>query len=123
MSKLLVSCDEYAYHLNGSYYLSEFGTALSHRYLNVFQEIRLAVRTRDIDSESELKGKILKIKDNRIEIYPLPFFQGPRQYAREFFRIKKSLNKVTYGCDAAVFRLPSTVAYASHISRIGITNF
>lgn len=112
MTKILLSCDEYAYHLNGDFYLGEFGTALVYRYLNVFDKIRVAVRTKDVNIEKELKSNLLKINDDRIEVFPLPFFQGPKQYAKVFFKTREILKEVTDGCDVAIFRLPSTVAYA-----------
>jgi len=111
MKKLLVSCDEYAYQCNGNYYLREFGITLVHRYLNVFDKVRFVVRTKVVDSETKLDMYNIPI-DDRVEIFPVPFFQGPKEYANKYFRIKKILKNCGEGCDAAIFRIPSTLGFA-----------
>ncbi len=112
MKKILVSCDEYVYSYNGQYYLSEFGSVLVKRYLNVFDSMRLAARTKHVTSKEELGKYTFIIENNKIEIFPIPFFQGPVEYGKHYLKIKRILASVADGCDAAVFRLPSTVAFA-----------
>lgn len=108
--KLLFSCDEYCYCANGKYYLRDFGDILIKRYLNVFERIRVAVRTKYVSSD---KLGIYNIPiDDRIEIYPLPFFQGPRQYLSVYVETKKMLRNITDGCEVALMRMPSSIAYA-----------
>jgi glycosyltransferase involved in cell wall biosynthesis len=46
----------------------------------------------------------------RLEFVPLPVFHGPKQYALQYFKVGKAIQKIVAGCDAAVLRLPSTVA-------------
>lgn len=117
MKKVLVSCDEYVYSYDGQYYLGEFGSVLVQRYLNVFDSIRLASRTKYVRSKEELGKYTLIIDSNKIEIFPIPFFQGPIEYSKNYLKIRRMLASVTDGCDAGVFRLPSTVAFAclSHV--------
>jgi glycosyltransferase involved in cell wall biosynthesis len=52
----------------------------------------------------------------------MPFFSGPLQYARAYFKIEKLLNGITNGCDAAILRLPSTIAQkvCSQVMKSGI---
>lgn len=111
MKKLLVSCDEYVYLFNGQYFLREFGNVLLSRYLNVFDKIRFAVRTKIVYSETELEIYNIPVTDDRIEIYPIPFFQGPKEYAKKFFQIKRASKKITEKCDAAILRVPSTIGF------------
>lgn len=110
MSKILVSCDEYAYYYNGNYYVRNSGYTFIQRYLNVFESIRFAVRVKNVDAANLGKYNIL-IDDDRIEIYPIPFFRGPLQYASNYFRIRKAIKNVVDGCDVAILRLPSTVGF------------
>lgn len=107
--KLLFSCDDYCYCANGKYYLREFGDVLIKSYLNVFDSIRVAVRTKYVSSD-ELGIYNIPI-DDRVEIYPLPFFQGPKQYFSVYTKTKKMLRNVTDGCEAALMRMPSSIAY------------
>lgn len=112
MRKLLVICDEYAYKFNEVYYLRLFGYSLVSRYLDVFEEIVFSIRTKNVFTESELGSFNIPVVDSRIKISPIPFFQGPLQYLKNFKGVQKILNSSLKGCDAAIFRIPSTVAFA-----------
>lgn len=105
--KLLLACDDYIYYNNGKYYAASQEKANFYsRYLRVFDELRLVARCKH---ENSIKnGRVLL--DNKIDYIPLPFFQGPLQYAKTYFKIGKILHDVTDGCHAAILRLPSTVA-------------
>ncbi|MDD8020937.1 MAG: glycosyltransferase [Acidobacteriota bacterium] len=111
MKKLLVSCDEYVHLFNGQYFLREFGNVLLSRYLEVFDKIRFAVRTKIVYSETELGIYNIPVIDDRIEIYPIPFFQGPKEYAKRFFQVKKTAKRTVEKCDAAIIRVPSTIGF------------
>ena len=74
MSKLLLSCDEYAYSLNGKSYLSEFGNILVQRYLNVFSKIKLAVRAKYVKTEDELGKYNFQVDSEYVDIFPIPFW-------------------------------------------------
>lgn len=112
MCKLLVSGDEYVYQYKEEYFLRETGYIMLQRYLNVFEKIRFAGRVKVVESEIELNEYKIKINDRRIEIFALPFFRGPIQYASNYLTTRKLIEKVTEGCDVALFRLPSTAAFA-----------
>ena len=109
MSKLLVSCDDYCYCANGQFYLRPFGDILLKRYLAVFDTIKVVIRTRCVD-EKDLGVYRIPV-DSRIEVVPIPFFQGPIQYIKEYRGIKRSLINVTEVCDACIVRLPSGIAF------------
>lgn len=112
MCKVLVSCDEYVYKFNNDFYLRDFGKTLTNRYLAVFDALRFAVRVKEVNSKKELGIYSEKVNDSRIEIFALPFFQGPVEYAKNYFKTQKLISKVTSDCSAAIFRLPSTSAFA-----------
>lgn len=106
MAKLLMSCDDYVYRHKGNYYAaSQEKYDFYQRYLRVFEDLRLVTRCID---ESELKKSRVELSDKRIEYVPVPFFSGPKQYAKQYFKIGKLLRNITEGCDAAILRLPST---------------
>lgn len=107
MTKLLMSCDDYVYHCEGVYYAASQEKAdFYQRYLRVFDELRLVTRCID---EPNLKASRVRL-DERIEFVAIPLFQGPTQYAKSYFRVGRLIANVTDGCEAAVLRLPSTVA-------------
>lgn len=110
--KVLVACDEYCYRIGGKYYLREFGHTLLRRYLNVFEQVRFVVRTKDVAFD-DLQAYRILVEDYRVEIFPIPFFQGPKQYWKHYFEVKESLRCVAEDCDLAILRLPSTTAFAT----------
>lgn len=110
--KVLVSCDDYCYRLGNDFYLRDFGQTLVKRYLMVFDEVRFVVRTKDVSMMEELENYHFKVVDPRVEIMPIPFFQGPKQYAKVFLRVKQMIKNVSEGCDLAILRLPGTTAFA-----------
>jgi len=108
MSKLLISCDDYIFRHDGNYYFkSQEWYDFYLRYLRVFEELRIANRV--IDEPILKNGRIL-CDDSRIEIHPLPIFHGPVEYAKTYFAAGRAMKDAVLGCDAAILRLPSTVA-------------
>lgn len=108
MAKLLLSWDDYIYRYNGQYYFrSQEWCDFYHRYLRAFEELRIANRI--VDEQELKKGRVL-IDDSRIDIHPIPIFHGPIEYAKNYFVTGRAINNAVNGCDAAVLRLPSTVA-------------
>lgn len=120
MAKVLLICDEYLYRNNGGYYAgSPERLDFLSRYIRVFESVRLALRCIE---EPTLKPQRALINNPKIEVFPLTIFHGPKEYFFNYFTIGKELNKVVEGCDAAVLRLPSTIAQRAykHIREAGI---
>ena len=109
--KILLVADFYSYHYNGSFYIRDFNSVTIKRYLNVFDSIRVAVRVKYVDSYNELDDFNVILEDEKIEVYPISFFQGPKQYAEKYFKVLKDLQGATKGCDISMFRLPSTIGF------------
>jgi glycosyltransferase involved in cell wall biosynthesis len=108
MAKLLISCDDYIFRHEGNYYFkSREWHDFYQRYLRVFEELKIANRVID---EPVLKGGRVLCDDSRIEIHPLPIFHGPVEYAKTYFAAGRAMKNAVDGCDAAILRLPSTVA-------------
>ena len=108
MSKLLMSCDDYVYCYDGKYYArTQEKYDFYQRYLRVFEQLRLV--TRCVNEDTLGKSRVL-LDDSRIEYIPMPFFSGPLQYAKKYASIGKAIKHIADGCDAAILRLPSTIA-------------
>ncbi len=112
MKKILVVCDEYAYTYNGDFYLRKFGHELISRYLDVFDSVRFVVRTKAVTNKNDLGVYNEAVNNKNIEIYPISFFQGPKEYLKNYMKVKKELDNSIVNCDGAVLRIPSTVAFA-----------
>lgn len=109
MAKLLMSCDDYVFCYQGRYYArTQEKYDFYQRYLRVFDKLRLV--TRCVEEDTLGKTRVPLDQDPRIEFVPIPFFSGPVQYARKYFKIGMIVKYVVDGCDAAILRLPSTIA-------------
>jgi len=109
--KALISCDEYIYSYNGNYYVREFGKVLFNRYLNVFETVRLVLRTKIVASPEELSTFNILLDNSRIEVIEIPFFQGPKEYAKKYFSVQRVIKSSYRDCDIAILRLPSTIGF------------
>lgn len=108
--KILVATDAHIYRTpDGKHWTPAiYGYSFWKRFLNVFDVVRIVARTKNIDA---IEGKYLQVDGPGIEIFPLPFYQGPRQLLKVYFKIKRKLKNVDKGCDVALFRMPSQTAY------------
>lgn len=88
---------------------SVYGYGFFKRYLDVFDSIRLVTRIKEI-SKKEIKGKI-RVDGKYIEIFKLPFYHGPWEYAMKYRRIDNLLEKSIDGCDSAILRIPDQKAF------------
>ncbi len=107
MAKLLISCDNYLYCKDGKYYFKDAEWCdFYSRYLRVFEKIRIVNR---VVEETDVPAKRVLIDNPNIEVVHVPFFSGPLQYAKNYFKVGTAIKNVTQDCDAAVIRLPSTI--------------
>ena len=111
--KILVATDAHIYETpDGKHWTPAiYSYSFWKRYLNVFDNVRIVARTKKVDSVSD---KALLVDGPGIEIFPIPFYQGPKQLVKVFFSIHKALNNVDEGCDVALFRMPSQTAQMTY---------
>jgi glycosyltransferase involved in cell wall biosynthesis len=108
--KALIVIDEHVFHYGGHYYVRELGTDLTDRYLQVFDTIRVATR---VDSVEELDLNVHRRMDNeRVEVFPLKFFRGYKQFIQNIFKLRKQYRNVVGDCEVALVRLPSTIGFS-----------
>lgn len=88
---------------------SVYGYDFFLRYLDVFNNIRLVTRIKTI-TEKETSGKI-RVDGKNIEIFKLPFYHGPWEYAMKYGKIDKLLDESVEGCDSAILRIPDQKAF------------
>lgn len=107
--RALVAADAHIFQLpDGTCWCkSVYSYSFWERYLSVFDEIRVVTRVKHID---KLDGKYLRADGPRVEIYGIPFYQGPFQLMKRYVSIQIALKKVFDGCQCAIFRMPSQTA-------------
>lgn len=108
---LLLCFDGYIFRNKGKYYLSEQTDTIIKRYLRVFDRVVVALRCDEVQELEKYNDIVLE--NNRVEVCPLPFFRGPAQYAKHYLTVRRTLKLAVQRCDAAVFRLPSTVGFVA----------
>lgn len=108
MAKLLLSCDDYIFSHDGNFYFKNHEWEnFYQRYLRVFDAIKIANR---VQEEKELNQSRVLINDPRIEVVNIPIFHGPKDYFCNYLKIGKCIRGVVDDCDAAILRIPSTIA-------------
>lgn len=78
------------------------------RYLSAFDEVRVAMRIQDVDTNN---GYPNLCSGSNIEFWPIQEFKGPKEYITKYYAIRKELKKGFEGCDCGIFRIPSTVGF------------
>ena len=107
--KLMVATDAHIFRTPDGKYWSKniYEYKFWTRYMNVFEEVRIVARVKDISKKSD---KLAALDGPGVEVYGIPFYQGPKQLLMKYVKIQKRLRNVSDGCDAALFRLPSQTA-------------
>lgn len=110
--KLLVSVDAHIFLTpDGKHWCSSiYGYDFWKRYLYVFDEIKIVARMKSVP---EVKNGLL-MDGPRVEVYGIPFFQGPKQLGKCLISVWKRLKNVDDGCDAALLRIPSVTAQLTY---------
>jgi L-malate glycosyltransferase len=79
------------------------------RYLDVFENVRLVTRVKNITFED--MGNRVLVSGPNLEFFPLPFYHGPWQYAKLFLKIRNSLKFAIETCDFAILRIPDELSF------------
>lgn len=81
------------------------------RYLDVFDIVKIVARVKYID---RIDDGLNLVDGPGVEVYDIPFYQGPKQLIKQYFKIQNSLKNVDNNCDAAIFRMPSQTAQMAY---------
>lgn len=77
------------------------------RYLNVFNEVRIVARVKYI---KDIEQGYQRADGKGVEVWEIPFFQGPLQLIKEYARVNMALKGCYEGCNCALYRMPSQTA-------------
>lgn len=106
--KVLVTTDAHLFRTpdNKIWCKSIYGYEFWTRYLEVFKEVRIAARLKDVP---ECEDNWLRVDGHGVEVYAIPFFQRPWGLIRNCIKINRAIKDVYKGCDAVIYRLPSPI--------------
>ena len=107
--RLLVATDAHIFRTpDGKHWAkSIYGYSFWTRYLDVFDSVRVVARVKDVQ---EIDSKKLIVDGPGVEVVGIPFYQGPRQLLKRYYKIQRSLKGIDDGCSAALLRMPSQTA-------------
>jgi glycosyltransferase involved in cell wall biosynthesis len=91
---------------NGKIYASSnsVNTMLWERYLEVFDRLTIVARIQDV---SDAVGEEYLVSHEKVDFVPIPYYVGPRQFVKQYFKIKKVISTQVNYKDAYIIRLPS----------------
>lgn len=107
--RLLVATDAHIFRTpDGKHWAkSIYGYSFWTRYLDVFDSVRVVARVKDVQ---EIDSKKLIVDGPGVEVAGIPFYQGPKQLLKKYFRIQQALKGIDNGCEAVLLRMPSQTA-------------
>jgi len=76
------------------------------RYLSAFDSLRIVARVKDVaipDDGAE------RVDGPRVEMWPVPYYLGPRQYVRRLPAIRRAVRAAAAPTDAVLLRVPSPI--------------
>ncbi|MDO3705945.1 glycosyltransferase [Micromonospora sp. C28SCA-DRY-2] len=80
--------------------------AIWRRYLVAFDRVRIAARTLDVP---EVPEGAARVDGDGVEVWPLPYYVGPRQYVLRRRAVARSVVTAADRGDAVILRVPSPI--------------
>ena len=77
------------------------------RYLSAFDRVRIVARVRDVTAAPVDASRV---DGPAVEVWPVPHYVGPAQYARRRAAIARALTTAVDDTDAVILRVPSNTA-------------
>lgn len=113
--KIAVVCDAHIFRTSrGEYWCtSVYGYHYFKRYMNVFEEVRVVSRVKE--QEFPDNGKYLRVDGPNLEIHPVYFFRGPKEFLPNIGKVISTLKGFDTGCDVILYRIPSTTAQMAYL--------
>lgn len=107
--KVLVSDEIHIFRLPDNTYWSDAvnNYEFYKRYMEAFDKVRLVGKLKNVE---KLEGKCIRLDGPNLEIFGIPYFQGPTQFAKKVLEINSVLKNVSDGCNVAIMRMPSVTS-------------
>ncbi|WP_317313447.1 glycosyltransferase family 4 protein [Absicoccus porci] len=111
--KVLVAADAHIYQaMDGTFWTPKiYSYNFWKRYLDVFDDVKIVARLKSVNLISK---KWMRVDGPHVEVFGIPFYQGPRQLLTKYVQIQSILKNASKGCDVAIIRMPSQTAYMTY---------
>lgn len=111
--KVLVAADAHIYQaIDGTFWTPKiYGYKFWRRYLDVFDDVKVVARVKNTKLVS---NQWMRVDGPHVEVFGVPFYQGPRQLLTKYVQIQCILKNASKGCDVAIIRMPSQTAYMTY---------
>ena len=76
------------------------------RYLSAFEQVRVVARVLDVP---EPEDGAVRVDGSQVEVWPVPYYVGPRQYLRSRSSICRAVRGAAEDMDAVILRVPSPI--------------
>ncbi|MEQ4302989.1 glycosyltransferase [Plantactinospora sp. B6F1] len=76
------------------------------RYLSAFDSLRIVARAMDVATAPDGAERV---DGPAVELWPVPYYLGPRQYLRRLTRIRRAVRAAAAPADAVLLRVPSPI--------------
>jgi glycosyltransferase involved in cell wall biosynthesis len=76
------------------------------RYLSAFDSLRLVARVLDVREPAD---GAKRVDGADVELWPVPYYLGPRQYLRRLPAIRRAVQAAAAPADAVLLRVPSAI--------------
>ena len=79
-------------------------TMLWQRYLDVYDHLTIVARIQNV---TETIDKVYLVTHEKVSFVPIPYYVGPKQFVKQYFKIKKVIEAQIQKNQAYICRLPS----------------
>lgn len=109
--KVLVTDNAHLYKTpDGKYYTpSIYNYEFFQRYLEVFEEVRFASKTKYVENIDETKNILVTCEG--LEIYELPWYQGLMEMIKVLPKLIKKYRQINEGCQCSIYRVAQIESY------------
>lgn len=113
--KIAVVCDAHIFRTSNNEYwcTSVYGYNFFRRFFDVFDEVRVVARVKEMEFPAD--NKYLRVDGPHVEIYPVFFFRGPKEFLPHIRAVMTSLRGFENNCDVVLYRMPSTTAQMAYL--------
>lgn len=113
--KIAVVCDAHIFRTSNNEFWCKtvYSYEFFQRFMQVFDSVRVVARVKDLELPED--GKYLRVDGPNLEVHPVYFFQGPKQFIPSIGKIILSLKGFENECDVILYRMPSTTAQVAYL--------
>lgn len=83
------------------------------RYLRVFDNVRFVSKVKKIENDET--DNLLHLSNKRVEIYPIPWYQGGKALLKKLPRVIMAYRKAGFECECCILRIAQIESFFAYI--------